>query len=386
MINQKGLFLFGLIFIFFNEKSNAQILRKKQASHATCEGMINITESGRYLLEFIGLENKENETLSAYLKDSVSKNKIWSYFSPKNKGKISFDVLPEQQEIDFFLFETEKSNPCALIKKGQAKKILHNKKLLSKKVVSNEIEVDPKKRYIFLFISKENLKFRVNFKFEFIPIDEKGREIIDRTISDYTVGKRINTHIKIINAETKKPVTSSITIKSKTKLLDGYYQASDLFLFVPKTSKSLIKIDRRGYFSKDIEHKFLMNNDTLLILLKPLTIGSTAQFEEIEFYPGTSAIKKRSEEKVKRVADFLALNASIHIEIQGHVNSKGKNTSSSIMLSKRRAKRVMKRLHQYGINRSRLTAVGFGNAKPIYSNPKKAYQEQANRRVEIMIK
>jgi flagellar motor protein MotB len=33
-----------------------------------------------------------------------------------------------------------------------------------------------------------------------------------------------------------------------------------------------------------------------------------------------------------------------------------------------------------------MTAEGYGNTKPIFPNPQQAYEEQANRRVEIVIK
>jgi len=119
---------------------------------------------------------------------------------------------------------------------------------------------------------------------------------------------------------------------------------------------------------------------------RPELIYHYIQFEEIEFYRGTSSIKKKSEKKVKRLADFLALNAIVKIEIQGHVNAKGKNTPSNVRLSKKRAKRVLKKLIQNGIDKDRLTAVGLGNSAPVYPKPKHSYEEQANRRVEIMIK
>jgi len=32
-----------------------------------------------------------------------------------------------------------------------------------------------------------------------------------------------------------------------------------------------------------------------------------------------------------------------------------------------------------------MTAVGFGNTRPIYPKPKLAYEEQMNRRVEIKV-
>ena len=53
---------------------------------------------------------------------------------------------------------------------------------------------------------------------------------------------------------------------------------------------------------------------------------------------------------------------------------------------RKRAKQVRKYLIYNGIHPSRMTAEGYGNTKPIFPNPKQAYEEQANRRVEILIK
>ena len=39
-----------------------------------------------------------------------------------------------------------------------------------------------------------------------------------------------------------------------------------------------------------------------------------------------------------------------------------------------------------GIDKKRLSAIGFGNKKPIFENPKNEAQKEANRRVEILIK
>ena len=110
------------------------------------------------------------------------------------------------------------------------------------------------------------------------------------------------------------------------------------------------------------------------------------QIEEIEFKPGTSEILPESEPKLKRLKDFMALNSEIEIEIQGHVFLIGENGFASQKLSEGRARRVMAYLADNGINKNRMTAVGYGNTKPIYPEPKFAYEEQANRRVEILVK
>ena len=50
-----------------------------------------------------------------------------------------------------------------------------------------------------------------------------------------------------------------------------------------------------------------------------------------------------------------------------------------------RAKRVMNYLRDSGIDKDRMTAVGYGNEFMKYPEPKFANEEQANRRVEIKI-
>ena len=82
----------------------------------------------------------------------------------------------------------------------------------------------------------------------------------------------------------------------------------------------------------------------------------------------------------------MALNADINVEIQGHVFSIGENNVANQKMSEARAKRVVNYLVDNGISKERMVAVGYGNTKPIYPDPKLSQEEQANRRVEILVK
>jgi outer membrane protein OmpA-like peptidoglycan-associated protein len=109
------------------------------------------------------------------------------------------------------------------------------------------------------------------------------------------------------------------------------------------------------------------------------------QIEEIEFHPGSSDFTPTSEGKLRRLKDFMALNSEVIIEIQGHVFSLEDNSFAAQKMSEARAKRVYNYLVENGINKSRMTTVGFGNTKPIFPKPKLAFEEQMNRRVEIKV-
>jgi outer membrane protein OmpA-like peptidoglycan-associated protein len=45
----------------------------------------------------------------------------------------------------------------------------------------------------------------------------------------------------------------------------------------------------------------------------------------------------------------------------------------------------MNYLIENGIDKERMTAVGYGNTLPVYKDAKFSYEEQANRRVEVKI-
>jgi outer membrane protein OmpA-like peptidoglycan-associated protein len=79
-------------------------------------------------------------------------------------------------------------------------------------------------------------------------------------------------------------------------------------------------------------------------------------------------------------------NEDLHIEIQGHVNGEGsRNKRKFISLSEDRAKAIYQKLLEAGIDKSRMSYKGFGNAKMIYPTPVNNRQAEANRRVEAEI-
>ena len=115
--------------------------------------------------------------------------------------------------------------------------------------------------------------------------------------------------------------------------------------------------------------------------------GRSFQLSNIDFVPGTSEVTEQSIPRLKRLKDFLALNSTIHIEVQGHVYEPGGEQSfAGQKMSEARAKRIVKYLIDNGIAKERLSAVGFGNKFPIYKFAKSPSEEQANRRVEVLVK
>jgi outer membrane protein OmpA-like peptidoglycan-associated protein len=192
--------------------------------------------------------------------------------------------------------------------------------------------------------------------------------------------------ILVRDAETKEPIIANLSIEG-LKDLAALYKGSEFYFNPLRSGKAFLKCDAEGYFFVDQEEAIIAtSNQEIIIYLEPLSKGKSMQIEEIEFKPGTSEFMEGSESKLRRLRDFMALNSDVSIEIQGHVFATGDNNIAAQKISEARAKRVMQYLIAQGIDKSRMTAIGYGNTKPVYANPKFAYEEQANRRVEIQVK
>jgi OOP family OmpA-OmpF porin len=92
-------------------------------------------------------------------------------------------------------------------------------------------------------------------------------------------------------------------------------------------------------------------------------------------------IKPESLPKVEKFAQFLLKNKGSLVRIEGHTDSRGSD-NYNMVLSKKRAESVRKKLIELGVSPSRLTAVGKGEKEPIATN-KTAEGMAKNRRIEV---
>ena len=113
-------------------------------------------------------------------------------------------------------------------------------------------------------------------------------------------------------------------------------------------------------------------------------LNKIIEFDNIEFQSNTAIILPAKSMIIDKTAKILKENQDISIEIAGHADSKG-NEEYNIGLSQRRADAVLIQLVNRGIERSRLTAVGYGSGQSIADNDTEEGQ-QKNRRVEFIIR
>lgn len=359
----------------------------------TCQGAINIFDDGDYKLEFTG--NKSHNSIEAYpsLSSIDGSNELWCSFVAGYSGELTFNATVKGEYLQMVVFQQEKNNICDEISTGIAEiKRLHTNKKYKTVGLDYQIgdgvlytlNVKEGDKLLVLFATEKESEANLDLTWRFHAHKPQVTEekIVDRRDDDFAPTFSIVVRDKF----SQKPLIASLSIEGN-KIMDGIYTGSDFFFNLPKTCELMLKCEVEGYFFKDITDKFSAFEDQEIVFeLEQISAGKSIKIEDIEFKQGTSEIVESSEPKLKRLKDFLALNSNINIEIQGHVFALGDNSFAGQKVSEARAKRVMKYLIDNGISKSRISAVGYGNTAPVYAEPKFFYEEQANRRVEILVK
>ena len=103
----------------------------------------------------------------------------------------------------------------------------------------------------------------------------------------------------------------------------------------------------------------------------------------VEFDTGMATVKPKYNNEIKKVADFMKEYPDTTAIIEGHTDNVGKE-AANVKLSQRRADSIKAYLvKKFGIDSSRIKAVGYGPNKPVASNATKE-GKQKNRRVKAV--
>jgi outer membrane protein OmpA-like peptidoglycan-associated protein len=113
-------------------------------------------------------------------------------------------------------------------------------------------------------------------------------------------------------------------------------------------------------------------------------LSGLAAAENVKFDTGSAKVSDVSKALIGKIGATLARCAETRIEIAGHTDSVG-DPSANKTLSQRRAESVADLLKSGGANAARLTAVGYGQEKPVASNDTPEGRAE-NRRIEFLVK
>ena len=146
-----------------------------------------------------------------------------------------------------------------------------------------------------------------------------------------------------------------------------------------------ISVQADGYIA-DNQTTTINPNQTVSLsftLRAALRAGEVMSFDNIYFASGSSNLKPESYPILDSVAILLRDNPNARIQIAGHTDSDG-GESSNQTLSEGRAQSVYTYLVSKGIAGNRLTTIGHGESNPIVPN-NSAANKARNRRIEFTV-
>jgi OmpA-OmpF porin, OOP family len=105
---------------------------------------------------------------------------------------------------------------------------------------------------------------------------------------------------------------------------------------------------------------------------------------QVEFNSGKADVNARYSDEIAKLADYMKKYPTTTAVIEGHTDNVG-SPEGNMKLSQRRAESVLSYLvDKFGIDRSRLSAKGYGETRPIAYNTT-SVGRQKNRRIEAIV-
>lgn len=365
------------------------------SSFADCFGAAEVFDyTIESQIQFPGNYGQRDDFVNMY-PDFHEVNSVWLRLEPSVEGTFEFEIFTENNvDFSYFLFRADDNTFCEKLESDKVEPILSDMSMYYTKGAEEtprgenfKPSVAAEMDDVFYLLIHTNSTYTGHVR---VRYNRFGTIAVTRsTVQDFRKNKDDHyIRLKIRDKETGEPVEANMIITGVNQD-NALFMGTD-FIFSSTSARSLhIESNTQGYFiySRDIVMEKDATTDTEIVIeLERLAPGKKLQLEDIKFVQDSDEFLPISMPALKRLLDFLALNETVKIEIQGHVNDPGdKNPKHSMALSESRAKAVKKWLKDNGIDEARLTAVGYGASQMIYDKPKNSEEEEANRRVTIMI-
>ncbi len=150
--------------------------------------------------------------------------------------------------------------------------------------------------------------------------------------------------------------------------------------------KYLLHVQKEGYLYHSEYFEIpvgVVNQEKILhIYLKRINIKKSIDFKALFDY-NSATLTKNSIPALQNLLAFLNTNPEIKGQIEGHTDSIGPE-NYNLLLSESRAKSVYDYLVMQGIDKNRLSFVGYGEQEPVASNDT-PHGRELNRRTEFKI-
>ncbi|MDP1745624.1 MAG: OmpA family protein [Bacteroidota bacterium] len=320
-------------------------------------------------------------------------NTAWYLLSINFDGEFVFEITPQDttNDYDFLLYKYTDTSFCQGIQKNKIKPVRSNlSRLNSQNKGITGLASDAKSEFVGKGIGAAYSKSVKVLK------GEKYMLVLDNVYPDgkghvihFNYVKQVSISGVILDADSV-PVKSEISftdnkgnlVKQVNTESDGKYTINTEMKEDLNYSLSFSS-DSSFTSIKTINTKELKQTnsftDVRTILLK-LKKGMKYNMSSINFFGGEATLLPSSYLSIEALYKLMKKNKRMIIRIEGHINGSGHHP-----LSVSRAKTVYDYLQKQGIEKERMSFIGFGGEKQLYPNTRNETEASANRRVEINV-
>jgi outer membrane protein OmpA-like peptidoglycan-associated protein len=227
---------------------------------------------------------------------------------------------------------------------------------------------------IYWFNLPEALQATQTFYFEGLAFDALTTQKLQANVqlTDLTSGKEV--------------------YNGQTDIQDG-----KIVLPLPIDRSYAVLVNKQGYLPFSLNFDLTLKENAqsyhLDMPLNPISSRVENVLNNVFFDLAKATLRPESRVELLNLANYLKVNASLKIEVQGHTDSQG-DAQKNMLLSEQRAKAVYDFLLKEGIAAERISYRGYGSKNPVItdaqiaalaSDAEKAAAHQKNRRTTYTI-
>ncbi|MES2591840.1 MAG: OmpA family protein [Bacteroidota bacterium] len=327
-------------------------------------------------------------------------NTAWYLLNIKFEGDFVFEIIPQDttNDYDFLLYKYTDTSFCEKLLRKEQKPIRSNLSRISTLTKGNTgLSADAVDEFVNQGIHAPFSKFihvkkgeKYMLVLDNVYPEGKGHTIKFNYVKQVTISGVVTDadSLPVKTAEVSLTNEKGIVIKQLTTGMDGKYFINTTlkenvnYTLVFSSDSSFISTQTLN--TKDLESTNSFND--IRTILPKLKKGSKYKLSSINFVGDAATLLMESYASVEALSKLMLKNKRMVIRIEGHINGTSRQSNKDCQtLSESRAKTVYNFLIKKGIEKERMSIVGFAAKKMLYPYPKDEKESSANRRVEINV-